>query len=99
MADEHGVLVAGDIGPTGELLAPLGTLTPDEARAIFAEQLRGLARGGIDVVLIETMSDLAEVEAAVAAARDVAPDLPVVGDAELRHQPAHDDGRHARPRR
>ena len=66
---------------------------PADAQAIFAEQLRGLRDGGIDVVLIETMSDLAEVEAAVAAAREVVPDLPVRRDAVLRHQPAHHDGR------
>ena len=78
VADEHGALVAGDLGPTGELLAPLGTMDADEAQEIFAEQLRGLRDGGIDVVLIETMSDLGEVAAAVAAARSVVPDLPVV---------------------
>ena len=78
VADEHGALVAGDLGPTGELLAPLGTMDADEAQEIFAEQLRGLRDGGIDVVLIETMSDLGEVAAAVAAARSVVPDLPIV---------------------
>jgi 5-methyltetrahydrofolate--homocysteine methyltransferase len=78
VADEHGALVAGDLGPTGELLAPLGTMSPEEAEGIFSEQLRGLRDGGIDLVLIETMSDLAEVEAAVAAARSVVPELPVV---------------------
>jgi 5-methyltetrahydrofolate--homocysteine methyltransferase len=78
VADEHGILVAGDLGPTGELLAPLGTMDGAEAEEIFAEQLRGLRDGGIDVVLIETMSDLAEVQAAVAAARSVVPDLPVI---------------------
>ena len=78
VADDHGALVAGDVGPTGELMAPLGTMDPAEAQAIFAEQLLGLRAGGIDLVLIETMSDLAEVEAAVAAAREVVPDLPVL---------------------
>lgn len=73
-----GLLVAGDLGPTGELLAPLGTLTEAEATELFAEQLAGLVAGGIDLVLIETMSDLAEVRAAVAAAARVVPDLPVV---------------------
>jgi 5-methyltetrahydrofolate--homocysteine methyltransferase len=53
-------------------------MTSEEARAIFEEQLRGLADGGIDLVLIETMSDLGEVRAAVEAARAVVPDLPVV---------------------
>jgi 5-methyltetrahydrofolate--homocysteine methyltransferase len=78
VADEHHAVVAGDLGPTGELLAPLGTMEPAEAQEIFEEQLRGLRDGGIDLVLIETMSDLGEVEAAVAAARSVVPDLPVV---------------------
>jgi 5-methyltetrahydrofolate--homocysteine methyltransferase len=78
VADEHGILVAGDLGPTGELMAPLGTMDAAEAQEFFAEQLRGLRDGGIDVVLIETMSDLAEVHAAVAAARSVVPDLPVI---------------------
>ena len=78
VADEHGILVAGDLGPTGELMAPLGTMDAAEAQAIFEEQLAGLRDGGIDVVLIETMSDLAEVEAAVAAARAVVPDLPII---------------------
>src|ERR1700712_1788095 len=77
-ADEHGALVAGDIGPSGELMAPLGTMDAEAAQAIFAEQLAGLRDGGIDLVLIETMSDLAEVEAAIAAAREVVPDLPIV---------------------
>jgi 5-methyltetrahydrofolate--homocysteine methyltransferase len=78
VADEHGLLVAGDLGPTGELLAPLGTMSPEEAQEIFEEQLRGLRDGGIDVVLVETMSDLGEVRAAMAAARSVVPDLPVI---------------------
>jgi methionine synthase I (cobalamin-dependent) len=78
VAEEHGGLVAGDLGPTGELMSPLGTMDAAAAQEIFAEQLTGLRDGGIDLVLIETMSDLAEVEAAVAAAREVVPDLPVI---------------------
>ena len=78
VADAHGLLVAGDLGPTGELLEPLGTMTSEDAQALFEEQLLGLRDGGIDVVLIETMSDLGEVQAAVAAARSVVPDLPVI---------------------
>jgi 5-methyltetrahydrofolate--homocysteine methyltransferase len=78
VADRHDALVAGGIGPTGELMAPLGSLSRDDTQAIFAEQLDGLLAGGIDLVLVETMSDLAEVEAAVAAARSCAPELPVV---------------------
>jgi len=78
VADERGLLVAGDLGPTGELMAPLGTQTREEAQALFAEQLAALVEGGIDLVLVETLSDLGEADAALAAARDVAPHLPVV---------------------
>lgn len=77
VADERRLLVAGDLGPTGELLAPLGTLTSEEAQALFAEQLTALVEGGIDLVLVETLSDLGEADAALAAAREVAPGLPV----------------------
>jgi 5-methyltetrahydrofolate--homocysteine methyltransferase len=78
VARRYGVLVAGDLGPTGELLEPLGTMSPDQARALFEEQLLGLRDGGIDVVLVETMSDLGEVRAAVEAARAVVPGAPVI---------------------
>jgi 5-methyltetrahydrofolate--homocysteine methyltransferase len=78
VADEHGLLVAGDLGPTGELLAPLGALSGEDAQALFAEQLVALVEGGIDLVLVETLSDLGEADAALAAAREVAPDLPVI---------------------
>jgi 5-methyltetrahydrofolate--homocysteine methyltransferase len=77
VADERGLLVAGDLGPTGELLAPLGTLTPEEAQELFAEQVMALVDGGVDLVLVETLSDLGEADAALAAARRVAPGLPV----------------------
>lgn len=72
----HEVLVAGDIGPSGEILYPLGTTTPDEARAAFAEQATALAEGGVDFFLIETMSALEEVTAAVEGIRSVS-DLPI----------------------
>src|SRR5215218_5328014 len=52
VADRHGILVAGDLGPTGELLEPLGAMTAEDAEEVFKEQLRGLAQGGIDLVLI-----------------------------------------------
>jgi methionine synthase I (cobalamin-dependent) len=72
------VIVAGDIGPTGALLAPYGTLEPAAARAAFAEQAAALAAAGVDVLWIETMADLAEARVAVEGARDGAPGLPVV---------------------
>lgn len=79
VADRNpGTLVLGDLGPLGELLEPMGTLTPDEARALFAEQAVALVEGGVDGFVIETLSDLAEVTAAVEACREVAPGLPVI---------------------
>jgi 5-methyltetrahydrofolate--homocysteine methyltransferase len=78
VADRHpGTFVLGDIGPSGELMEPMGELTIDSAAELFAEQVRGLVAGGVDGILIETMSDLSEVEAAVTAARKEAPGLPV----------------------
>lgn len=71
------VAVAGSIGPTGELLEPMGAMTFDEAQAAFAEQAAALTDGGVDVLWIETMSDLDEVRAAVSGARS-ASDLPLV---------------------
>ena len=65
------VLVAGSMGPTGELLEPMGNMSADACEAAFAEQAEGLAAGGADVLWIETMSDLDEVEAAVRGARSV----------------------------
>jgi 5-methyltetrahydrofolate--homocysteine methyltransferase len=77
-ADRAGrmVLVGGSIGPTGEILAPLGPLSLEDARAAFAEQAAALARGGADILWIETMSSVEETEAAVAGARTTG--LPVV---------------------
>jgi methionine synthase I (cobalamin-dependent) len=72
------VLVAGGLGPTGELLEPLGELTEEGATALFAEQLAALVEGRVDLVLVETLSDLTELRAAVRAAREVAAGLPVI---------------------
>lgn len=60
--------VAGDIGPTGALLEPMGTLSFDRAYELFAEQARAAQAAGCDLLVIETMSDLREVKAAVLAA-------------------------------
>ena len=62
------VVVAGSVGPTGELFDPLGALTPDIAIASFQEQIEGLRDGGVDVIWIETMSSIDEVRAAAQAA-------------------------------
>lgn len=65
------VVVAGSVGPTGELFDPLGALTPEEAIDTFEEQIRGLKDGGADVAWIETMSAIEEVQAAAQAAINV----------------------------
>lgn len=79
VADRHpGCFVMGDVGPSGELMEPMGTMTIDEAKALFADQIKALAAGGVDAILIETMSDLQEVEAAVRAAKEIAPNLPII---------------------
>lgn len=65
------IIVAGSVGPTGELLVPLGALTKDGAREAFKEQIEGLKAGGADVVWIETMSAIDEIEAAAEAAREL----------------------------
>ncbi|NDJ76602.1 MAG: methionine synthase [Chloroflexi bacterium] len=72
------VVVGGSMGPTGQMMAPLGDLTAEEATAIFAEQAAALVASGVDVLWIETMSDLAEVQAARAGCRQAAPATPVV---------------------
>jgi 5-methyltetrahydrofolate--homocysteine methyltransferase len=66
VADKAGrkVIVAGSVGPTGELLEPLGAMTYDEAVAAFVEQIEGLKAGGADVAWIETMSAPDEIRAA-----------------------------------
>lgn len=79
VADRHpGCFVMGDIGPSGELMEPMGAMTLDEAQALFADQIKALVAGGVDAILIETMSDLQEVEAAVKAAKSIAPELPII---------------------
>jgi 5-methyltetrahydrofolate--homocysteine methyltransferase len=65
------IVVAGSVGPTGELFEPMGELTHDAAVASFGEQLRGLRDGGADVAWIETMSSAEEVNAAAEAAISV----------------------------
>jgi methionine synthase I (cobalamin-dependent) len=75
----HPAIVAGDIGPSGQIMAALdGTLEPEAARAAFAEQASALAAGGVDVFWIETMSDISEIVSAIQGAHDAAPDKPVI---------------------
>lgn len=70
--------VFGSVGPLGHFVSPLGGITEAEAQAAFKEQIEGLLEGGADAIIIETISDLNELRIAVAAARDVTNDLPLV---------------------
>jgi len=69
--------VLGDIGPFGEFLEPLGGMSAEQLHAIFRAQAQALIEGGVDALLVETMSDPAEVEVAVAAVKDCSP-LPIL---------------------
>jgi homocysteine S-methyltransferase len=69
--------VAGSVGPLGIRIEPWGPTARDEARGFFREQAEALAAGGVDLFIVETFSDLSEIEQAVLGCRDVA-DLPVI---------------------
>ncbi len=71
------VLVAGSIGPLGRPLEPIGKIKCDQARAAFAEQAESLLEGGVDLFIIETISSLDEMAAAVEAVKSLS-NLPIV---------------------
>jgi 5-methyltetrahydrofolate--homocysteine methyltransferase len=71
-------LVAGDVGPSGEIVAPLGTLDYDEAVDVFREQAASLVAGGVDLIWIETMSDLNEMRAAIQGVRAASPGIALI---------------------
>ena len=96
------ILVAGSLGPTGQLCEPLGPLSHDEAADAYAEQAEALADGGVDLLVLETMFCPVEAGAAIDGVRR-ATDLPFVPGVLVRPRHAHDDGhddrRGRRPRR
>jgi len=77
--------VAGDIGPLGLFLAPLGPLSHEQAVGLFAEQAEALVAAGVDVLVIETMSALEEMRAAIEAAQQAARGLPVFATFSFDH--------------
>jgi homocysteine S-methyltransferase len=77
MASYKDILVAGDVGPLGVRLAPFGRVQPEHAQRAFNEQIAALCEVGIDLLVIETFSDLYEIKAALDAAKEFC-DLPVV---------------------
>ena len=70
------VIAAGSMGPTGEMMKPIGPLTFENAKAAFTQQAQALEQGGVDLIWIETMSDLNEVKAAIEGTREVS-NLPI----------------------
>lgn len=70
-------LFAGAVGPLGRALEPFGPLSADQARAAFAEQIGALWEQGVDLLILETFSDLREIALAIEAARSIS-DLPIV---------------------
>jgi len=75
-AKERG-MVLGDIGPTGEFVAPAGSLKAEDLYEVFKGQVLALVEGGVDAIIVETMSDLVEAKAAVRAAKENS-SLPVI---------------------
>ncbi len=76
-AADHAVVVAGSVGPTGELIEPIGSMTEAAAIAAFTEEIEGLRAGGADVAWIETKSAAQEMRAAARAAIAVGMPYPV----------------------
>ncbi len=71
------VYVAGSVGPLGVRMEPWGPTSFDEAKNAFAQQIKALAQGGVDFILLETFEDITEIEQAIKAAQEVAPELPI----------------------
>ncbi len=70
--------VSGSVGPLGVRIEPWGPTSFQEAREAFAEQIQGLKEGGVDLICLETFGDISELQQAIIAARQVAPELPLL---------------------
>src|SRR5437660_4759109 len=82
------VFLAGSVSSIGQPLAPIGTITPEEARAIFVEQIEALLEAGVDLLVLETFSSPMELREAVLAARSVSADLPIIAQVSV-----HEEGK------
>jgi homocysteine S-methyltransferase len=72
------VLIAGDVGPLGVRIAPFGRVKVEQAREVFQEQIKALISNGVDLIIIETFSDLYEIKEAIIAAKSIRQDIPVI---------------------
>jgi len=86
-AAEGQALVSASVGPCGCMLQPYGDADPGRVQESFRQQVDVLAAAGADCICIETMTDLAEAELAVCAAREIAPDLPVLASVTFEPTP------------
>lgn len=77
------VLVGGSVGPLGTRIEPLGKISRDEARESFRQQIAALLDGGVDLLILETFGYLEELHQAVLAAREAAPQLPLIAQATM----------------
>jgi methionine synthase / methylenetetrahydrofolate reductase(NADPH) len=77
------VFLAGSVSSIGQPLAPVGTIWPDQARAIFTEQIEALLEAGVDLLVFETFSSPLELREAVLAARGVTADLPIIAQVSV----------------
>lgn len=77
------VFLAGSVSSVGQPLAPVGIITPDEARAIFIEQIEALLEAGVDLLVFETFSSPTELREAVLAAKSVSADLPIIAQVSV----------------
>ncbi|HYM20777.1 MAG TPA: bifunctional homocysteine S-methyltransferase/methylenetetrahydrofolate reductase [Candidatus Kapabacteria bacterium] len=78
VAAEKNLLVAATVGPVGKYLSPLGPARPNDVRISFEEQIRALADGGPDVLLLRSFIELRELEIAIEAAKKIVPELPII---------------------
>ncbi len=83
----HRAYVAGSVGTTGKLLKPFGPAKPEDVYESFQNQIAALLTGGIDIVCIETMTDLAEAELAVKAARSLGKAIPIMSTVTFEEKP------------
>jgi methionine synthase / methylenetetrahydrofolate reductase (NADH) len=77
------VFLAGSVSSIGQPLAPVGTITAEEARAIFFEQIEALLEAGVDLLVLETFSSPIELREAIKAARTVSADLPIIAEVSV----------------
>jgi len=83
LAAKDNVLVAGAIGPLGIQIEPLGKLSYNEAKDAFAEQVKGLLDGGVDVIVFETFSMIEEIVQGVRAVRELNTDIPIIAQVTI----------------